>query len=476
MTYSFLRWAFLVLMMSGSSAGPLLAAELRVGLAEKEITPPLGYRMYGSLYETFSKGTHDPLMVKAVVLEQGRGKCALVIADLCFISRKLSEPVREAASSKTGIPASNIVIMATHTHGGPEYDGIQRDLRHARAIREQGKDPHEPIDYLAQLRERFIAVIEEADRSLQPAGARFIKTELPGMAHNRRFHMKDGSVRFNPPRKDPNIIAPAGPVDPEFLSVVWSSASQGDVLGSFSSFAMHVAAFYDTAKWGADYPDVLAGRLRKMLGPQFISMFGQGTAGDVNHLDFQSDRPQPGDTEPVRIGNEIADAWLTQWSNSQGLEKLNLGVSSKTVMAPLVEITPESVARSRELLERTDVPGGIDFMVTVEAWKVLNTAAFRERFGDRLPLEVNAIRLNSDTALVCLPHEVAVEIGLAIKKNSPFRNTFVLSMAHGMDFYILTRRGYAEGGYEAVTSSLKPGAGEILIETSLELLGKLARQ
>jgi neutral ceramidase len=69
-------------------------------------------------------------MVKAMVLEQEREKCALVIADLCFISRKLSEPVREAASRETGIPASNIVSMATHTQGGPEYDGVQRDRRH----------------------------------------------------------------------------------------------------------------------------------------------------------------------------------------------------------------------------------------------------------------------------------------------------------------------------------------------------------
>jgi len=154
---------------------------------------------------------------------------------------------------------------------------------------------------------------------------------------------------------------------------------------------------------------------------------------------------------------------------------LRLEVSSKTVLAPLVEITPEAIARSRDILERTDIPGGIDFYVTVEAWKILNTAAFRKRFGEKLPLEINALRLNKDTAVVCLPHEVFVEIGLAIKKASPFRNTFILSMAHDIDFYILNRQGYADGGYEAVTSSLKPGAGEIMVNTALELLGQLSK-
>jgi neutral ceramidase len=474
-TCSFIRRVLLSLMISGSCAGPLQAAEFRVGLSEMEITPPPGYRMYGSLYENFSTGAHDPLMVKAMVLEQGREKCALVIADLCFISRKLSEPVRELASRETGIPASNIVIMATHTHGGPEYDGVQRDLRHQRALKNGGSDSHEPFDYLARLRQQFTQSVLNAQHSLRPVKGSLLKTELPGMAHNRRFHMKDGSVRFIPAKRDPNIIAPAGPVDPELLSLVWRDAANDTPLGSLTSFAMHVAAFYDQGKWGADYPGVLASRYRELFGSGFISLFGQGTAGNINHIDFFSDQPQPGDKEPPRIGNALADKLLGHLEDFSPGGDLRLEVSSKTVLAPLVEITPEAIARSRDILERTDIPGGIDFYVTVEAWKILNTAAFRKRFGEKLPLEINALRLNKDTAVVCLPHEVFVEIGLAIKKASPFRNTFILSMAHDIDFYILNRQGYADGGYEAVTSSLKPGAGEIMVNTALELLGQLSK-
>ena len=128
-----------------------MAGDLKGGVAAVDITPPgIGWRRYGSYQEQIITGVHDSLFAKAVVLEQGTEKVALVACDLCFITRKLSDAVREQASSITGIPGSNIIIFATHTHSGPDYDGVLRDIRHDLSLSQNQRDEHESIDYFTK--------------------------------------------------------------------------------------------------------------------------------------------------------------------------------------------------------------------------------------------------------------------------------------------------------------------------------------
>ncbi len=86
---------------------------------------------------------------------------------------------------------------------------------------------------------------------------------------------------------------------------------------------------------------------------------------------------------------------------------------------------------------------------------------------------MQAIRIGDDTALVSLPGEIFVELGLAIKKGSPFKNTFVIELANDSPAYVPTRQAMEQGGYEANNSLYAPGGGELLVETALKLLGEL---
>src|SRR5262245_30626512 len=116
----------------GTATLPSVADELEAGFACADITPPTGWRRAGSYTEVISTGTHDPLFAKAMVLVQGEVKLAFVGNDLCSVPRDLTDEARKRASKKTGIPVANIVITATHTHGGPEYCGPLRNSLHAR--------------------------------------------------------------------------------------------------------------------------------------------------------------------------------------------------------------------------------------------------------------------------------------------------------------------------------------------------------
>ena len=95
--------------------------------------------------------------------------------------------------------------------------------------------------------------------------------------------------------------------------------------------------------------------------------------------------------------------------------------------------------------------------------------------GDAIPVEVNVITLGHDVAIVCLPGEVFVELGLAIKRGSPFRTTLVIELSNCVEtVYIPNRAAYAGGSYEVTNSLSQPGSGEMLVEAALRLLREAA--
>ena len=138
----------------------------------------------------------------------------------------------------------------------------------------------------------------------------------------------------------------------------------------------------------------------------------------------------------------------------------------------IVKISEDEYRRAKAILESLD-QNQAEFLVVVDAWRKMFCRSFWEKNNGQLPQEVQAIRLDGDTAIVALPHEVFTELGLAIKSGSPFRTTIVLSLANDLDFYIPTRRAFEEGHYEPTTCPLVPGCGERLVEAAVKLLQNL---
>lgn len=436
--------------------------KLRVGVAVQDITPPVGYRMSGYFYERPSTGTHDPLYAKALVLEQGETKAALVFCDLIAIGKPLSDKARQRASEKTQIPAKNILIAATHSHTGPLYGGALRDYFHAQAVEKHGSDPSEKIDYPAQLVDRMVKAIVEAQQKAEPASITPGRADLMGVSFNRRFHMKDGSVRFNPGRKNPDIVRVAGPIDPQ-VSVLEFEKANGRSLALLTVFALHLDTVGGTL-YSADYPHYLA---KEFDGA--VSLFGAGTCGDINHIDVtKADQPK-GQEMARSIAERLAEAAQDAILDSAGEVQPALAVKSSLVPCPVQKYSAEEVAKAK-----ADFPkiGGkeLSFLEQVETYKIV---ALQSLPHDVLPLEVQVFRLGKDVAIVGLPGEVFVELGLAIKDRSPFKHTIVIELCNDAPGYIPTRKAFAEGSYETVNSRVQPGGGEMLVEEAVKLLKSL---
>jgi neutral ceramidase len=430
------------------------ASEFKAGIATVDITPPTGYRMSGYFYERRNIGTHDRLYAKALVLEQGRERVALVFCDLIGISLDLSERTRVLASRRSGIPASHILIAATHTHTGPLYSGALRDYWHESAKARDGRDLAEGVDYPGIVAERLADAIARARRSVQPVHPEVGKGEALDLAFNRRFHMKDGSVVFNPGKLNPNIVRPAGPVDTDVGILLFFNAERTRVLSVFSSFALHLDTVGGT-QYSADYPFYLERELKKELGPHLVSIFGTGTCGDINHIDVRHNRPQQGQREAERIGRELSQSVVLAFPDLLPMQQPALAMKSEKVIAPMQSFTEEQMADAQAKMSRIGGPQ-LAFLAGVEAFKIVD---IQRRGGKSIPLEVQVFRIGRDTALVGLPGEVFVELGLAIKEQSPFPNTFVIELCNDSIGYVPTEKAFAEGSYEVMNSRIVPGTG-----------------
>ena len=444
-----------------------VANALEAGAAELDITPPIGYRMAGYFDERISTGVHDPLHTKAIVLQQGRRRIALVFSDLEGVSRATTARARRLASEQTGIPAENIVICATHTHTGPLYDGALRNYFHNAALEKSGTDPHETIDYPAFLVEQWVNVIAAAQAHMRPSllAAGIAKQE--GLSFNRRFWMKDGAVTFNPGRLNPDIVRPAGPIDPDVGILLVRRAEASEPFAGLTVFAVHSDTVGGTL-YSADYEYFLEGILRRAFGPGFISAFGIGTCGDLNHIDVRERDSMRGFERAEHIGATLGQTVVDAARTLPDLTKPALAARSTTLTVPLQEVTPEQVAEARATVGKL-ADTNVTFLAKVAAVRVLDLATL----GPVCPMEVQVFRLDSDTAIVCLPGEIFVELGLAIKQASPFKTTLVMEICSDRPSYVPTLKAFGEGSYEVTNARVKPGAGELLVDGAVTLLKEL---
>src|SRR5262249_40300349 len=145
---------------------------------------------------------------------------------------------------------SHVMISATHTHTGPVLAGDSALDELTGANGDLGRRYTEALPGL------IARSVAEADKKLAPVHAMGDVGRGEGRSLNRRFRMRGSTVGWNPRKLDPDIVRPAGPIDPE-VSVVSFETPRGEPVAAYVNFAMHP----DTVGGegiSADYPGVLS--------------------------------------------------------------------------------------------------------------------------------------------------------------------------------------------------------------------------
>ena len=405
-----------------SSALPAAAAELQAGVARVEITPSALMQMYGYANRKCgpATGTHDPLFAKALVLEAGGARMAIVTMDL---GSMVSDNLRLEVAQKLNIPV--LLLAASHTHSAPSFLPFGSS---------PSTDPQAKA-YLAEVERKIFGAVESAAGALFPARLSVARGSLQ-LGYNRLLLRDDGRARA---LFDNLERIPYGPVDPEFV-LLRVTDSSGAARALLVNYAAHAVVLGPTnCKYSADYPGVMQARLEsEMKGAQV--MFVQGGAGDVNPLFMARSGKEEDDFKVVQKMGETLAAEILRAARS---------------FTPLPADNPSIVFKSEVM-------------------------PFRNRWDKEASIDVGitTVLVNREIAIAALPGEPMHKLQRFWKEQAdvpvPLFFGYTFSSGGTWAGYIPDLRSAAYGGYGAdASTTIEIGAGEQIMLRNLRNLYEL---
>jgi hypothetical protein len=401
------------------------AEGLRAGAARVDVTPTTPVTLAGYASRTnLSQGVHDPLSARALAFEQDGARLVLVSLDSLGFYNQTAEPLREAILEGCGLKPSELFLCAIHTHSAPT---LTLDPDHG---------PAPNIEYTRSLRVQLTAVVRTALQQLAPVQIGAGAGASP-IGVNRREPVQDseGHTKIVLGR-NPSVLT-----DREVQVLKVTRAQGGEVTAALFAYAVHSTSLGPrNYQISGDIHGMAAQFLEQYLGAGAVAPEFAGASGDIDPWvrilpAFKTDRGW--EPEPILmatlLGEEVARVF-------DGISATNnncpITTAFKTIQLPAKPSNDPSTS-----------PATAQFNITVA------------RLGGM--------------AFVGLGGEMFNEFGKAIKANSPFHPTFILTHCNGAAGYVPTRASYPSGGYEVESSRFAPGAGEQIAEEAVRMLKEL---
>ena len=429
--------------VSGAEEGP----QLKAGFAQVDITPPAGAIITGPA-GPISTGTDDPLRARAMVVESGGRKLAVVGVDLVKIRRDVADQAIALVTKQTGITREGVMICPSHNHSSP-------------LIPAQGNAPANKA-YIATLAKLISDSIIQAHHALQPARLSIGRSLVYEGHVNRRLISKaDGLAlntwlkKVNDLKEVPQVLGSEGVIDPELWLLRFNSMD-GKMLGSLVNFTCH-PCLHDRIKihtWSADFPGVIADHMAQAYGPQAVCVFTQGASGNI----------QP----PV--------AWTPDWKERSAVFA-KAAVEAAKEAIPVEGGVAVDYARRDIDVPRCNAEAQRPETITRLGWRA---EAFEgaKRTDAAMPhmmnVPVSAARIGP-FAMATNAGELFVEWGISVKKRSPFPHTILSELTNDWVGYEPTEQAFQHEGYETLagTNFVALEGIQKLVDTSVELLQEL---
>ena len=395
-------------------SGPQVRAQgpLRAGAARIDITPaaPVALEGYEDPEHRISEGVHDRLYARAFAFAAGNKRLVLVSIDVG--SMVLGPYFQRAVLDRFDLQPDELFLCPIHTHSGPQLS------------LNPGYPHPNNFGYTGLFERQLVTLVGKALAALSPARVS-VGRGTSAVGASRRKPMPDGRIVM--------AANPEGPADHELL-VLQLARPDGEVFAALFNYACHSRSLRSPNRLvSGDVLGIAEQFLEERRRNQFVAAF-PGASADIDPVSLADGFDASGsDTipPPVRLGQRL------------GADVLSALQETRVVRAPAVIRT---AARRVMLPARTGTaPRPINVVVAA-----VGTVAF-----------------------VGLDCEASVEIGLAIKTASPFKDTFVFTICNGWRGYLPVEHQYAEGGYEVARTGFGPAAADILVKEALGMLAGL---
>ena len=388
---------------------------IQLGVSEINITPQSTIRMGGyGARKGPSTGVHDDLFASALFFSGEETRILVITVDVVGLNAEFIDGAKKMISSKISIPAENIMISALHNHGGPATQSLKDEVSPA------------VNDYLVFLKEKLILLAVEASKKIAPFRMGIGKG-FSNMNINRRAKFADGSIGLG---RDPN-----GPADHE-LGVVKFEDMNNNTVALFINWPCHATAGgSENNLITGDWPASVARYIKKQAGKDIVVAISAGASANINPI------YGPGNSfkEIEAVGFNVA---TEAWKKLPEIEMHPV----KTIQAKNTTLKFPGKMRTNNYLPQTSYESGPEVELRLTTLKI------------------------GDLVLSGVSGELFTEIGMEVKKRSPYANTFIVTHCNGSNGYICTDSAYPVGGYEVGASWLMPGVEKPLTEKFMELI------
>jgi len=462
----------LILVLTGVAAGATDSGNLRVGAARVDITATAN-----SAQPPSGKYAHERLYVRAIVLDNGVTRAALIGADLAGLGEQVWADASKQIAEELQCPVENVVMSATHTHsggmpsgrpGGPGGPGGPGERRGPAALN--------PAPVVGSM----LDAVRQAKGKLQAArmgfGAGFSYLNVNRDAVSSETHLWTQA---------PNLTAPSD----KTVAVVKFETPTGEPVAVYVNYAMHPINGYLVGFTSADFPGAMCGYVEEAYGDKAVVVFSQGASGDQNPLYMRPSTNALASKGGVEIsGNvlvrESVEAPLRDGAVTAKPLDPRVGDNLERWMESEGQLLGEEVIRVVTETTRTasDVRiWGAQNMVTCPGRRRTNTG--REGMagtyvdGDPVNIRLGVLGIGN-VALTTVDAEVYNLISQRMKKQSPMTNTVMVTLANGgaNSGYIPDDASFNHETFQVLGSRLKPGCAERAIANGLtDLVGQYAR-
>jgi hypothetical protein len=472
---SFLLVLSLALVLPGVRAQARPDKVFRAGAHAQNINPTkYPVSVNGGMSDRTAKGANDPLHARCLVLDDGKTRLALCVIDACMVPREITDLAKRLAEKATGIPASHILISATHTHTAPTLAGVFQSEANP--------------EYVKELPGLIAQGIGRAVENLEPAKIGWGVAENARQVFNRRWHRQEGliprnpfgrstdRVQMNPGYQVPGLVKPAGPTDPA-VWVLSVQSAKGRPLALLANYSLHYVGGVEPLS--ADYFGAFAERIKVLLKaddakPAFVGIMSNGTSGDINNINFAGPLPKrQAPYEQIRVvANDVADSALEAYRKIEHRDWVSLDAAVQEIELGVRLPDEKEIQRAKEILAKA---GARELRGLEEVYA--RETVLIAKYPPRVKIILQALRIG-DLGICAIPCEVFVEIGLELRKKSPLKNTFTIELANGYNGYLPTPAQHELGGYEtwrARSSYLAVDASTQITRTLLGLLEKVSK-
>jgi len=393
---------------------------LRVGAIRVDITPAsdaaLPMSGYAGRTEGF-KAIHDPLHLRTIVVDDGKNQAALVSCEVIGFSNALWDDITRDLVAATAIPRENILLAAVHTHAAPSLGTYE------------GKLTEKQVAYVEKLKKAIVDSVLDAKKNLQPAKVGF-GTGHANVNMNRRARDDQGGWMLG--------NNPEG-VSDKTVAVIRFDSLAGEPIAIVTNYGVHGTVLgQGNLQISSDLPGSTARFVEQHFGDKIVAPWTSGTSGDQDPI--------------YRTGTDFRN--VAALGRILGEEVIQVADSIKT--------SPR--ARVRAMQSVVTCPG----KRTVQA-----PGPGREyKWEDADPVSIRlSLLVINDIAITGVSGEVLTNIGLRLKKESPFTRTIMVTHCNGSSGYLPDDAAYEQVSYEITTTRVKPGCAEnAIIDGFLKML------